>query len=765
MILMPSKFLFVFIGLILGLQTILQAQSMPTIEVSLNSRFTVVGEQTLLTVEVKNAPVIDWPETPRMEAPVSITRQQKTHVTRNGRIQEVFEYLVSGLKPGLHTIPAFQLRTRNGTARSGPVVLRVFPVSELETKGITIGNSVVPYLSGVFLEKERPYLGETQVAEAKLYISQAAPHILRLSDGQVINIEKDGIAAWRFTTTPQHTGVLKYDGHTFAVYTYRSSINALREGKLTLGPGQAEPIFQRRAAVRGGFASTRFKARVEFPTRKIEVRPLPSGAPEEFQGAVGNFTLEVSPVERELKFGDTVTVEAKITGTGNIDQFPGPFLVDPEEDWKQFDMIAKPPGSERRTSSGTVEFSQVIRPIKKVPILPPYRFVFFDPILEKFQTLGTPSQPITITGEAPALSGSGSDELNFLTPSGALPQTFSSGRKFPNWIWQIVPAALLFGILGLIFKNRASGRHSESAPRREFVIELEKIRLNSGDRVLFFREAARFATEWNGREGFDDIYETRDEICFLPDKVPKVVEPAERNQILNLLKTLSPIFLIGFFLTLQVSHANALDQDPSKAKVEILSLMATAPSPEHFYNLGLCEKALNNPGQAALWAYRFEAQGGNAGEIFKGLAGIRVREPEGTEWVSVFPKSLYFQVGFAGCWALLILLISLKLSPGKLKNRLLSVCGIVAGLGISLGFTASYLYPNEISFDPIYALSVVNEPSPLRGQAFEGGSVMREDLAGSLCKVTAERAGWSHVILPGGLSGWISSEAVTAITE
>ena len=588
---------------------------------------------------------------------------------------------------------------------------------------------------------------------------------MRLADGQVIKMEKDGIAAWRFTTEPRHTGVLQYDGHTFAVYSYRSSINALREGDLTIGPGVAEPILQRRMPVRGGFSSSRYMAKIEFPSRDIEVRPLPSGAPGEFQGAVGNFSLEVSSVGRELKIGDTLTVEAEISGTGNIDQFPGPLLVDPEKNWKQFEMIAKPPGSERRTSSGTVEFSQVIRPVKKVPALPPYRFVFFDPVLEKYQTLESPPQPISITGDAPALAGSGSGGLEFLTPSGILPKTFSKGRRLPIWIWQIGPALLLMGILALFFKNRAAGRQMKSAPARAFLKELEKIRAESEDRVSFYREAARFVTEWHGREGFEEIYETRDEICFLQDKAPEAVEPAERNRVLNLLKTLSPLTVIGLFLTFQISPLRALDQDPANARVEILALMESEPSPEHFYNLALCEKALENPGQAALWAYRFEAQGGDADEIFKGLSGIRARKPGGTEWVSVLPRSLYLQVGFFGCWALVILLVSLRLPPGKLRNRLLPACGILAGIGISLGFTLSHLYPGEISFSPLPSLSVVSKSSPLRSQAFEGGTVMRDDLAGSLCRVTAERAGWSHLILPGGLSGWVSSEAVTAISE
>ena len=428
-----------------------------------------------MSVEIRNASVIDWPDSPRA-SPLALKRQGKTHITRNGRIHEVFEYTVTAFRPGDYVIPPFQLKTPYGSIQSKPLSLRVFPVADLETKGISLKPNVVPYLTGIFVEKKSPYLGETQTVEAKLYVPHSAPHMLRLHEGQVINMEKDGIAAWRFTTSRRPTGVLDYDGHNFAVYTYRSSINALREGDLQLGPGKAEPIFERRTTGRGGFRISREAIKVEFPPRSITVRPLPPGAPTGFEGAVGNFSLEVSPTAREIKFGDTLTIEAKVTGDGNIDQFPGPVLVDPEENWKQFDMISKPPGSERRSSSGTVEFSQVIRPIKKVPAVPQYRFIFFDPVLEQYRSLETPPQPITITGSS-VLAGADDDPgLKFLTPGGTKPIIFGGKKTLPFWLWQIVPAVLLAGILAIIFRQRMAGRRLNSQPSREFAVELEKVR-------------------------------------------------------------------------------------------------------------------------------------------------------------------------------------------------------------------------------------------------------------------------------------------------
>ena len=227
------RFFVIISFLILTRGSNLLAKDTPVIETKLDSSIIVVGEKTYLTVWVENLTLIDWPTTPKA-APLALKREAQRRYQINGRIREGFRYLVSAFEPGIYKIPPFELQTNSGVIRSKTHTLRVAPINSLETHGIKINGEVTPYLSGVFIKKTNPYLGETQDVEAKLYLSQAAPHLLRLSDGNVINLKKDGLAAWRFTTTSEPTGYLDYDGHQFAVYTYSSSINALQAGSLIL---------------------------------------------------------------------------------------------------------------------------------------------------------------------------------------------------------------------------------------------------------------------------------------------------------------------------------------------------------------------------------------------------------------------------------------------------------------------------------------------------------------------------------------------------
>ena len=741
----------------------LLAEGTPVIETKLDSSIIVVGEQTYLTVWVENLTLIDWPTTPKA-APLALKREAQRRYQINGKIREGFRYLVSAFEPGVYRVPPFELRTGSGVIRSKSHTLRVAPVESLQTHGIKINGEVTPYLTGVFLEKQNPYLGETQDVEAKLYLSQAAPHLLRLSDGNVINLKKDGLAAWRFTTTSEPTGYLDYDGHQFAIYTYPSSINALQNGPLVLGPGSTNATLLRRQMIRGGFATRSFTAKIDFPSVTLNVRPLPEGAPSGFNGAVGTFSIEVRPLSLELELGGSLTVETRITGSGNIDQFPGPQLIDINKDWKQFETMAKPSGGERRSSSGTAEFSQVLRPLKKVETLPPYRFVYFDPLLDNYEKKESLPLPIKITGELPAPESLG-ESLEFLPP-GELPlRVLGKSSPLTRWAWQLIPALITCSILGIAFRNKLKARQISLAPLRDFENELKEVISASNDRVTFFREAARFATEHDTTEGLEEIFEIRDEICFQQDPEPEPLQPSEKKRILRLLRILSPLLLFSISMAFLIQTSNGIELPPGEAKAEILELMKKVAVREHLHNLAICEQKLENYGEASLWAHRYQLHGGDSTKLMSGLPGFHARSPEGIEWFSILPRWIYFQIFLLGIWSLIISILTAWNIFGNKRKPFLVTFFVFTGFGLIIGITGMKLYPEGVSFEPLIELSIVTEKSAMRSLPFEGGDTIRENVIGSLCRVKTTRAGWSNIELPGGLTGWVRQTKVSSILE
>ena len=733
------------------------AQAGPSAEVSLGSSMVVVGEETYLTLLTRGVTIIDWPDTPPGTAPLAVKRDVKQRFQINGYIRDGYRFRVMAFEPGVYRIPPFCFQTPSGEVSTQPLTLRVFPVEDLSTHGIKVGGTVTPYLTGVFLEKKNPYVGEQRDAEAKLYLSQAAPNRLSLADGKVIQFEKDGLAAWRFTTVPEETGFLEYDGHRFSTYTYRSSVNALQDGPLSLGPGEADAVFYYRASP--------FSRPITFPAATLNVRPLPDGAPAGFAGAVGNFSMKVKPLNQELAWGDTLTVEIDLTGEGNIDKFPGPALQDPDRQWKQFEMIAKPAGEERRSSSGTARFSQLVRPLTPVEALPPYRFVYFDPLTSEYRTLESPPAPLSLQG-GPSNEPGAAGGLPFL-PVGSRPLK-SFGETLPGvlWWWQVIPALLVLVLISLAAKRRMEARRLAGEPTRALEAAISGVAESAGDRTEFYREAARVATRWKGGPEFEDLYRTRDEICFRPDRKPVPVDEPEKSRILSLLRSLTPLVIVGLLFLLPRGRAQALPDDPALAKEEILAAMKAKPDAGHYHNLAICEKALGNPGQAALWGYRFKLHGGDAGELLQNLPGSR-EKPDAwpARWIALLPRGGYLQVIMAGGWSLLVMTVLLRTRREQTRPRTIAGLSIFGGVALVIGTAAWFWYPADISYTPLQELAVVTGDSPVRNAPHDGAGTIRDTPVGSLCQVRGTRGEWARVVFPGGLAGWIKESGVEKIRE
>lgn len=733
----------------------LSAQNGPMARSILSSSMVVAGEETYLTLITQGINIIDWPQAPPKIAPLALKQDSKELIQIDGFIRPAYRYRIIAFQPGTYEIPPFRFQTPAGVVTSESHVLRVFPVETLSTFGIKPEREVSPYLTGVFLEKKQPFVGEQQNAEAKLYLSQAAPNRLSLIDGKVILFEKDGLAAWRFTTVPRETGFLDYENQRFRVYTYRSSLNALREGPLTLGPGEAPAIFS--------YQTREIISPIQFPAVNLEARPLPDGAPEGFEGAVGHFSMTVTPLNGDLEWGDALTVEVEVTGTGNIDKFPGPKLQDPSEQWKQFEMIAKPSGEERRSSAGTARFSQLVRPLSEVDALPPYRFVFFDPLVEQYRTLESPSTPLVIKG-GPNTSSGTDGKFPFITPGQFPLRDFTAPSPGRLWWWQIIPSLMALVLVMLELRRRLAIRQLAEEPARKLKAAIQAVSAQAEDRVEFYREASRVATRWRGGCEFEELHQTRDEICFQPNRKHEPVGEEEKKHILNLLKSLTPLVLVAASFFASTQNVEALPDDPELAKQETLASMELSPDAGHFYNLAICEKALNNPGQAALWAYRFKLHGGDAEDLLKNLPGTREKEkqwPAGL--IAIFPREGHFQIIMAGIWSF-ILLVGLSLTRQNQTPVWVRAClSIFGALSLLVGSASWFWYPDEISYEPLQSLAVVTGESPIRSEPFDGAEAIRDTPVGSLCKIASTRGDWSRVILPGGPTGWIRNPEVKAI--
>ncbi|MDB4289161.1 BatD family protein [bacterium] len=720
----------------------------PALKASLQSNFLVEGEETLLTLTVKDVNISGWPATPQI-SPLTLRQESNAKTLRNHRISNSFTYRVSSVKTGTFTIPPFRL----GTVQSSPLTLHVMKRSLLKKEAFILNGETFPYYSGVFIANSRPYLGETQMIEAKIYL----PSGIRIEDPRFADFEKKDIVAWRFDSIPGSGGFRSND-QTFSSVSYRSAVTPLKEEAISVGPGSVEPLINFKVSRRGRLFWERQILKLHFPLLPLDVQALPKPAPPGFSGAVGNFRPSSQVEGLDVTVGDPITVELQVSGTGNLDQLGPPRLLDEEGAFKQYDISKKPQGSERRSSTGVVEFSQVIRPERVTTELPPYELVFFDPVLKQYRSALTPALPLTVKPSdkvAAASSTAQSDPAQaFLTPrTYVIPAT---PIQRPVWLWQIVPA--LIGLFLLIKKLRPAvqAKQQQSQISKEFEREFENAK-SSKTRTELYRQATQFIDRWSPRsgppEGAAEIIKIRDEICFSPDAQEEPILPKEKSAVLSLLRQLAPLILLSLLFlpeTLKADRQSRLDE------------AVTNPTPEAFYNLGIEEEKAENSAAAALYFYRHEAYAEKSETLeplLRRIEAIRRVEARDMEMISLVPRTFFRQCGFAFLWGLgltaLVLIARLRgWAPFFIPLTL------VAG---ALWLLAEFYYPKDVSFEPLRELSVVMESQDLRDAPFDGSATSRKIPAGSIGKIRGTSGEWTFLELPGGSKGWLPREIVTPI--
>jgi hypothetical protein len=140
------------------------------------------------------------------------------------------------------------------------------------------------------------------------------------------------------------------------------------------------------------------------PELKVRVRQLPSGQPEGFSGAVGQFRLDVAVDRDRAAVNDAVALRATVEGEGAL-QSVDPPIFEPPAGVKVFD--AKITESAQRVTgrmSSRKTWEWIIVPLDPGQVeLPKIRFPYFDPVAERYRV--AEANPILLAvdrGDSPA---------------------------------------------------------------------------------------------------------------------------------------------------------------------------------------------------------------------------------------------------------------------------------------------------------------------------------------------------------------------------
>ncbi len=193
-----------------------------------------------------------------------------------------------------------------------------------------------------------------------------------------------------------------------------------QSGKLTIDPAELTIVAQIAVQSRnpdpffGGREIYNVRRNLSTPKITIDVKSLPAGAPDSFNGAVGNFSMEGSISPQEVVANSSLTYNIRISGSGNLSFVQAPTVTLPTS-FEQYNT--KTTESINTTLAGATGYKQF-----EYPIIPrsegeytirPVEFSYFNPKTISYETLRTDQYIINIVPDANG-SSSNSDEARIV---------------------------------------------------------------------------------------------------------------------------------------------------------------------------------------------------------------------------------------------------------------------------------------------------------------------------------------------------------------
>ncbi|MBC7979364.1 MAG: BatD family protein [Armatimonadetes bacterium] len=769
------------------------------VRTKLSSQFLARGEQGLLEIRVEGSEPDEMPRIPEIK---DVTLEPlglgSPRMLPGRRLEYTFQYIVSSYATGRHVIPAVEVLVRGTRVKTAPVSLEIFDPNELKW-GEALSQpaelqEVVKYASIIKVPDKKIYENQTVEAEIKIYVP--AEIARSIADWGVPEFERNGLAVWRFEPSDSR-GQVNLLGNSYVSLSYPTTLTAIKTGEVEIGPATVRITYVK--VIFDRFAQrAEVQATLDIPKFAFKASPLPEGAPAGFDNAVGRFTLGTAIKQTEVTEGEPLAVDVVVSGSGNLDNLRSPKMID-ESGWKVYDATANQRGEERRDINGTVVFSQFIRPLEMKSSVPSFRMVFFDPELEKYQTVMTEE---ILLNMIPATGGrnfesSGppqvlplplermTDILSLIDSPGLLTKARSN---LPGWsghaLAGIIALGLILRALWMKFRHLLV-KDKEKEQKR---IELRKLsQQRSSDGKLFLKSAGGFVEKWLGDKQDNELMEIlaeRDRLCFRMTNDDETLSRKRRDEILRRLQKAAFAVLMFISTAAFVPPANAGDANVkakeaySMAKYEEAAKLWLEAGPydqlsaDTLYNIGNASYRMGAPGQAALYYRRALARDVGHAEARQNLrflerkyGSISIDRPSYQYALAKIPLSLWQGGLWAGVWLLVIGLLIFPATGIGSRWRVIGVISFVLGpILISLGGLGWRYFPTDADFAPLSRQAViVLEKVVLHTDAARTSPEVIDAPPGSIAKVLRRSGRWIYLGFATKTRGWVPVESVEMV--
>jgi hypothetical protein len=334
-------------------------------------------------------------------------------------------------------------------------------------------------------EQRQDYFVEASVTDENPFVGEQITYVFRFYAASLpddLTNEMPDFEGFWLSDTTRSIGerVETINGSQYFVGEFFIELYPIDDGMITIRPAELivpETVFREGVRILGKPVT-------------VDVRPLPESVPEGFNGAVGQFSMEVILDQASVTLGQPVTLTMAISGVGNFDQLLAPELNFPEG-WRVY------PNSSRRINQD----SSLLQHDKKIfewlilsertgtLFIPEVIFVFFDPQAEEYKTIVTalPHSLDVFPGEdgLMELASPVSAEEDVALWIKPVPDNFRMSAVEPGslfWVMWVIPPLVAFGCSVQIFLSHRK-KHRRMFARKSNALRRADKRLSAAARM------------------------------------------------------------------------------------------------------------------------------------------------------------------------------------------------------------------------------------------------------------------------------------------
>lgn len=330
-----------------------------------------------------------------------------------------FTYILMPKKEGTFNIAPATIKVKGANYTSNALSIKVLPPDKNNPEGTANSSGQ----SSASVGKD-DYFVRMEVSNRNVYEQEGFLVTFKLFAIRQCVIDRfkfpefEGFLAQEIDLPNKQWGMDRYNGRNYySVVLKQTVLYPQRSGKITIDSGSFDAVIrvpsQRKIrSIFEEFMDTYDEIRKPLTTAPvtIDVKPLPSGKPASFSGAVGNFTMTSSISSDNVKTNDAVTIKVKISGNGNIKLIKNPEVVFPND----FDIFDPKTAIDTKTTtagvsgSKTIEYMAIPRYAGDFEI-PAIAFSYFDPQSGTYKTLTSEPYKLHVEqgeggGSAPVVS-------------------------------------------------------------------------------------------------------------------------------------------------------------------------------------------------------------------------------------------------------------------------------------------------------------------------------------------------------------------------